>query len=141
MLSWAARLHELGLALSYSGHHDHGAYIATHSDMPGFSREKQAMLAALIRAHRRRLKPSTLEELRATGGESALHLAILLRLAATLNRSRDPQPLPPFTLTAAGATLELRFPEDWLQDRPMTRADLRNERDYLASAGFVFTAS
>ncbi|MEM6533612.1 MAG: exopolyphosphatase, partial [Myxococcota bacterium] len=35
-LAWAAKLHELGLALAYSGYHKHGEYLVEHSDMPGF---------------------------------------------------------------------------------------------------------
>ena len=54
-LSWAARLHEIGLSLAHSGHHKHGAYIVENSDMPGFSRPDQSMLAALIEGHRRKL--------------------------------------------------------------------------------------
>lgn len=140
LLSWAARLHEIGLALSYSGYHNHGAYLVSNTDMPGFSQEKQSFLAALIRAHRRRLRPANLAELRQAGGEGAVHLAILLRLAATLNRGRDPRPLPLFTLVAAGTTLELRFPDDWLDHRPLTRVDLDNERECLDAAGFNFSA-
>ena len=138
MLSWAARLHEIGLALSYSGYHAHSAYLVENSDMPGFSRERQILLARLIHAHRRRLRPDVVSDLQAIGGQSGLRLAVLLRLAATLNRSRDPTPLPPLTLTAAGPTLELHLPEDWLASRPMTRADLTNEQQYLQAAGISF---
>ncbi|MGO9599940.1 MAG: exopolyphosphatase, partial [Isosphaeraceae bacterium] len=34
LLSWAARLHEIGLSVAYSGYHKHSAYILTHADMP-----------------------------------------------------------------------------------------------------------
>lgn len=139
LLDWAAALHELGLAVSFSGFHTHGAYILTHADMAGFSRDQQAFLAALVGAHRRRLKPERIEALRAAGGETALRLAALLRLAATLNRGRDPKPLPELSLTAAGPVLELSFPEGWLRKHPMTLADLRKQQDYLRAAGFHFT--
>ncbi len=136
MLSWASRLHEVGLTLSYSGYHKHSAYIVANSDMAGFSRGSQFELAALIESHRRRLRPATVENLRALGGDSSLRLAVLLRIAATLNRSRDPQPLPPFQVVAAGSALELRFAPGWLDKRPLTAADLSNEREYLRVAGF-----
>lgn len=139
MLDYAARLHELGLTVSFSGFHTHGAYLLTHSDMPGFSRDQQAYLAALVAAHRRRPKPDRLEALRTTGGETALRLSVLLRLAATLNRARDPAQLPPLQLTAAGPVLELQLPEGWLRNHPMTAADLRQQQEYLATAGFHFT--
>jgi exopolyphosphatase/guanosine-5'-triphosphate,3'-diphosphate pyrophosphatase len=136
MLVAAARLHEIGLTLSYSGHHNHGAYIVANADMAGFSRDRQRLLAELIRAHRRRLRHTTLAELRALGGDGAVRLAVLLRIAVTLNRNRDPQPLPTFDLTAAAATLELRFPDGWLEAHPSTRADLQIEQEFLAAAGF-----
>jgi exopolyphosphatase/guanosine-5'-triphosphate,3'-diphosphate pyrophosphatase len=138
LLSWSARLHEVGLVLSYSGYHNHGAYIVQNSDMPGFSRGRQAALASVIRSHRRRFRSTTLDELRSTGGDPMVRIAVLLRVSVTLNRSRDPQPLPPFQLTAAGSTLELRLPEGWLGSRPLTRADLENEKTLLEAAGIAF---
>lgn len=139
MLGWAARLHEIGLTLSYSGNHNHGAYIVTWSDMPGFSTDQQRLLAELIRAHRRRLRHTTVEDLRSLGGDAALRLALLLRLAATLNRNRSPEPLPDIRLCAGTATLELTFPPGWLDAHPATRADLEIEQGFVAAAGFVLS--
>jgi exopolyphosphatase / guanosine-5'-triphosphate,3'-diphosphate pyrophosphatase len=135
VLGWAARLHEIGLALSYSGYHKHGAYLVANSDLPGFSREQQSYLAALIGAHRRRLRPERITELRAVGGATAVRLAVLLRLAATLNRARDPEGGKLPALTGAGNILELRFPEQWLDEHPMTATDLQYEQTFLAATG------
>ena len=44
-LKWAARLHEIGLDVSHSGYHRHGAYLLENADMPGFPREEQRLLA------------------------------------------------------------------------------------------------
>lgn len=137
MLSWACRLHEIGLSLSYSGYHKHGGYIVANSDMAGFSEGAQHQLAALIECHRRRIKPAILDRLRdLSDGEAGARLAALLRLAVTLNRSRNPQPLPPFRIVAAGQALELKFSPGWLDKRPLTRADLANEQAYLRAAGY-----
>ncbi len=135
LLGWAARLHEIGLSLSYSGYHKHGAYLVANSDMPGFSREQQSYLAALIGAHRRRLRPERVAELRAVGGASALRLAVLLRLAATLNRARDPEGGKLPELTTAGNIVELDFPKQWLDEHPMTATDLQYEQSFLAATG------
>jgi exopolyphosphatase/guanosine-5'-triphosphate,3'-diphosphate pyrophosphatase len=140
IVGWAARLHEVGLAISFSGFHTHGAYILAQSDMPGFSRDQQAYLGALVGAHRRRLKPDRIEALRAAGGEEAIRLSALVRLAATLNRSRDATELPAMSLTAAASTLELSMPTGWLEAHKMTRADLNNQQRYLADAGLNFSA-
>ena len=55
MLKWAARLHEIGLDVSHSGYHRHGAYLLENADMPGFPREEQQLLARLVGGHRRKL--------------------------------------------------------------------------------------
>src|SRR3546814_5759878 len=54
MLAWAARIHEIGLAIAHSQHHVHGAYLIEHSDIAGFSRQEQKMLSVLIRCQRDR---------------------------------------------------------------------------------------
>ena len=37
LMGWAARLHEIGLSVNYSGYHKHGAYLVSNAYMPGFS--------------------------------------------------------------------------------------------------------
>ena len=54
MLSWAARLHEIGLDIAHAHYHRHGAYLIEHSDMPGFTRNEQKLLACLVAGHRRK---------------------------------------------------------------------------------------
>lgn len=137
LLGWAARLHEIGLSLSYTGYHKHSAYLVANSDMPGFSREQQSYLAALIGAHRRRLRPELIAELRAAGGTTAVRLAVLLRLAATLNRARDPEGARLPELVAAGSIVELRFPKQWLDEHPMTATDLQYEQGFLTATGIT----
>ena len=134
-LSWAAQLHEVGLAVSHSGHHKHGAYLVSNSDLPGFSRDDQAFLAGLIRVHRRKLAPG-LRDTPALASPQAARLAVLLRLAALLNRSRSQQPLPALQLAADKNVLTLTLPPRWLDDQPLTRADLEAEAGLLADAGF-----
>ena len=63
-LKWAARLHEIGLDVSHSGYHRHGAYLLENADMPGFPREEQRLLARLVGGHRRKL---TLDRRRGAG--------------------------------------------------------------------------
>jgi exopolyphosphatase/guanosine-5'-triphosphate,3'-diphosphate pyrophosphatase len=134
MLMWAAQLHEVGLAIAHNQYHKHGAYIVRHSDMPGFSRQEQAFLAALIRGHRRKFPKSELQELAGVHAETARRLCVLLRLAVLLNHGRNKAPPPPLTLHADGSTLELLFAEGWLAEHPLTLANLEREADYLKAA-------
>jgi exopolyphosphatase / guanosine-5'-triphosphate,3'-diphosphate pyrophosphatase len=130
-LDWACRLHEIGLAVAHSQHHMHGAYLVEHSDLPGFSREEQQVLALLVRSHRRAIPVASFGALPERLAGPARRLAVLLRLAALLHRARTDDPLPPIQLHAEGDRLTLTLPKDWLQGRSLTGADLDQERGYL----------
>ncbi len=136
-LSWAARLHEIGLSVAYAGYHKHGAYLVTHADLPGFSRDDQEMLAAVILGHRRRVPTAVLQALPPDHVGATWRLCILLRLAVCLNRSRSQAPLPRFRLRAIRGGLEIAFAASWLEHHPLTRADLAEEALRLTAAGFA----
>lgn len=134
LLRWASLLHEIGLSISHSGYHKHGAYLLTNLDMPGFARGEQRRLATLVRAHRRKVPLADFERLFADYRPALLRLATLLRLAVMWHRRRTGE-APPFSASASGSTLRLRFPEGWLDAHPLTRADLGQEAVYLKAAG------
>lgn len=135
-LSWACKLHELGLTLSHSGFHKHGAYILKHADMPGFSRQQQARLAALVRNHRRKISKSVFRELPRYMAESTRRLCILLRLAVLLHRGRSSDNKPMLYLDVKRDQIHVTFPGNWLAEHPLTRIELERESDYLAAAGY-----
>jgi exopolyphosphatase/guanosine-5'-triphosphate,3'-diphosphate pyrophosphatase len=127
LLGWAARLHEIGKAISYNGYHKHSAYIVAHSEMPGFSKSDQEMLAALVMSHRGSVRPSRFESLPLEREESAVRLALLLRLAVLLNRGRSRRAVPMLRVRAKKRTLLVSFPPGWLDENPLTRADFEQE--------------
>jgi exopolyphosphatase/guanosine-5'-triphosphate,3'-diphosphate pyrophosphatase len=135
-LKWAARLHEIGLDVSHSGYHRHGAYLLENADMPGFPHEEQRLLARLVGAHRRKFTLDRVEELVPPWDRSAVYLIVLLRLAVLLHRGRSTTALPALELTATPKSLEVRFPARWLNEHPLTLADLQQEVDYLRASGF-----
>jgi exopolyphosphatase / guanosine-5'-triphosphate,3'-diphosphate pyrophosphatase len=135
ILQSAATLHEVGLSIAYAGYHKHSAYILEHADMPGFSREEQLLLAAIVRVHRRRLSREHFGRLAKEHKRSALNLGILLRLAVRLHHSRSAEPLPKLELTVSSTALGLSFPRGWLEERPLTQADLEEEATMLQSVG------
>jgi exopolyphosphatase/guanosine-5'-triphosphate,3'-diphosphate pyrophosphatase len=132
MLEWSALLHEIGLDISHDGFQKHGAYIAENADLPGFPRAEQKYLAFLIANQRRQVDTDLCEELPAKWQQESLRLAILLRLAVLLNRSRSREALPNIALEVAENSLALNFPQGWLEQNPLTRADLEREKDYLS---------
>lgn len=139
MLGWAARLHEIGLAISHSSFHKHGAYILANADLPGFSRQQQAVLAALVRGHRRKFPGFVFAELPAGLQVCSQRLCVLLRLAVLLHRGRSSSAKPRITLQAAADGLSLTFPAGWLEDHPLTCAELGAESGALQGAGFALT--
>jgi exopolyphosphatase/guanosine-5'-triphosphate,3'-diphosphate pyrophosphatase len=136
-LRWAARLHEIGLEISHPQYHRHGAYLLEHADMPGFAREEQRLLAFLVGTQRRKLHFERALELPPPWDERAERLAILLRLAVLLNRSRSTALLPPPRLTVSGRKLVLGFRRGWLRENQLTVADLLQEQEYLAGAKYA----
>jgi exopolyphosphatase/guanosine-5'-triphosphate,3'-diphosphate pyrophosphatase len=143
LLRWAARLHEIGLDVAHSGYHRHGAYLLANADMAGFPREEQQLLSIMVGSHRRKPAIEDAGELAPPWDKRAPAMTLLLRLAVLLHRGRSPVALPPLKLTAKDDSLEIRFPPGWLDDHPLTVADLQSEIEHLKGVGFrlrVFTA-
>jgi len=137
MLAWAARVHEIGLAIAHSLHHVHGAYLIEHSDIAGFSRPEQQVLGALVRCQRRAITLPIIEALPERLLLPTLRCAILLRLAVLLHRGHDRDALPSIRFAVNDKDLKLRLPERWLVTHPLTRADLDGEREELAEIGYT----
>ncbi|WP_110648029.1 Ppx/GppA phosphatase family protein [Salinicola peritrichatus] len=136
-LYWAAQLHEIGLAISHSQFHRHGAYLLEYSDLTGFSRPEQQALAFLVRAHRRKFPHKELEALPEAMQPSYRRLARLLRLAVMLNHARPEQPITDFQLHADGDALHLVLPKSRLH--PLLLNDLEQEADYQRAAGLALS--
>ncbi|HXX11243.1 MAG TPA: exopolyphosphatase [Burkholderiales bacterium] len=123
LLSWAAKLHEIGLSVAHSGYHKHSAYILGHADMPGFSKMEQYRLSNLVLAHR-----GSLDKMRGLlEDEVDVALVVALRLAALFYRSRSDAPLPAIETHCKGSNYKLLLDVAWLKDNPLTAAALREE--------------
>ncbi|EIK46317.1 exopolyphosphatase [Cellvibrio sp. BR] len=132
LLGWAARLYQVGLDIAHNDYHKHSAYIVQHVDLAGCSRAEQAQLSALVLAHRKRFpaKNFPLDNI------DLVRLAILLRLAAIFHRGRIKDGLPVIALTAEGKKIKLSLPQQWLQNHPLTQADLETEQRHLGDVGY-----
>ncbi|MBQ0833400.1 exopolyphosphatase [Marinobacter sp.] len=137
VLRWACQLHEIGLAISHSQYHKHGAYLLRYSDMAGFTQQSQRELAVLVRGHRRKFSSSIFEGIDPGDLARLRHLCILVRLAVLIQHSRNLELPPAFKLEPRENGLLMTFPDGWFDERPLTLADLRNEQDYLAKQNFV----
>lgn len=139
LLSNAAKLHETGQALSYSGYHKHSAYLVQYSDMPGFSRNEQEELALLLRSHRRQLRLERLSALSNGRLQMTLKLCLLLRIAVKLCRNRSDSDKAQCGIRVKKKTVELSFSGDWLKEHPLTQAGLEEENAQIAGTGYSLT--
>ncbi|AMA47618.1 exopolyphosphatase [Pseudomonas monteilii] len=138
LLGWAAKVHEIGLDIAHYHYHKHGAYLIEHSDLAGFSREDQQMLALLVRGHRRNIPKDRFAEFGAEG-ETLIRLCVLLRFAILFHHIRGTQQMPKVELHPGHDRLDVVFPEGWLEQNQLTQADFANEAQWLARVGFVLS--
>lgn len=133
-LQWASYVHEIGLAISHSQFHRHGAYLLEHSDLAGFSRPEQRQLAFLVRAHRRKFPLKEWQALPEAQHAITQKLARLLRLAVLLNHSR-PETTPALPdISADSDSMTITLPPS---DEPtLLSTDLEQEQTYMEAAGF-----
>lgn len=134
LLVWAARVHELGLDIAHYQYHKHGAYLVEHSDLAGFSRQDQHMLALLVRGHRRNIPKDKFADF-GEEGLKLIRLCVLLRFAILFHHIRGTQEMPKVRLEASEQSLEIAFPEGWLEANPLTQADFTQEAGWLKRIG------
>jgi exopolyphosphatase/guanosine-5'-triphosphate,3'-diphosphate pyrophosphatase len=130
-LTWAAHLHEVGLAIAHGKYQKHGEYIVRNSDMLGFTRNEQQIVATLIRAHRDKFPAAVIDELGEALAEPVTRLCIMLRIAVLLQRGHKRVELPEIGMQANGDNVQLQFPKGWLEKHALTLADLEQEKKYL----------
>lgn len=136
ILGWAARLHEIGLAINYSGIHKHSAYILQNTDLPGFNQDDQALLAALVRFHRKGLKLSELPALPNHDEQTVLRCIRILRLAVAAHHRRQDNLLPEWRVQAAGDQLVVTLPLDWCDENKLLMQNLEKEHRYCHEQGW-----
>ena len=131
-IEWAAKLHEIGISVAYSGYHRHSAYIVQNAEMPGFSQMEQSQLSALVLAHRRSLKKIFAHDMEIADWR----MVMALRLAALIYRSRADIALPEIDAKAHNQVLRFDIDRDWLANNPLTVTALQEEIEDWDAAGF-----
>ena len=94
-LLWAASLlHACGQHINLSAYHKHSWYLIRHGELLGYSESEHLMIAAIARYHRRSLPKKRHEAWQALqtrhNRRTVSEMALLLRLAAALDRRPDP---------------------------------------------------
>lgn len=130
-LIWAADLHEIGLDISHSRFHQHGAYLLNNGDLPGFSWNEQRLLACLVGNHRRKINNELIEQLPNRLQQQVVYMIVILRLAILIHRDRIPKNYPPIKISEKEGIITIKFEQKWLEDHPLTEAELDQEQSYL----------
>ena len=68
-----------------------------------------------------------------------LHLVVLLRIATRIHRRRSPRPPPRVSVQVDRRTITLSFPDNWLDERPLSRVDLEEDAALLKSLGYTLS--
>ena len=136
LLQWAANLHEIGLSISHNGYHKHSAYIAGNADMPGFSKNDQARLAALLIGH-----TGKLGKLANNHSFQDWRMLFCLRLAQVLCRGRNDTQFPEVKVSEHGGSYLVSLPKEWVAEHPLTEFSLLKEAAEWDRVGRTYQVS
>ncbi len=113
LLGWAGKIHEVGMAVSHTGFHKHGAYLALHADLPGFTSQEQHILSTLLLAQKGNLRKvqEALSDLDIAKAVLALRLGTLF-MHARIDPAIEP------TRVKLRTRIELEVPRQMLASHP-----------------------
>jgi exopolyphosphatase / guanosine-5'-triphosphate,3'-diphosphate pyrophosphatase len=141
LLHWAARTHEIGMAISHKNSNRHSAYVLRNADLPGFSQEEQEQLAVLAAGHRGKLADNLFEDIAESERLKLRRLLSIMRLANSFKYVEKLEQLPEFNIHASEQSLFLEFPEGWLEEHPLTARELAVEQNIFAKIGLELGVS
>ncbi|OIN91917.1 MAG: exopolyphosphatase [Comamonadaceae bacterium CG1_02_60_18] len=135
-LQWAAQLHEIGIAISSSDYHKHGAYILENADVVGFTLPELQRLGLLVLGHRGKLKKLDAD----FAAPDFVKMLLALRLAVILcHARRDPQHQGlELKCNAQYQRFFLGVDKDWLQRFPQSAHLLRQESQSWLKTAWTF---
>jgi exopolyphosphatase / guanosine-5'-triphosphate,3'-diphosphate pyrophosphatase len=124
-LSWAAQLHEVGVAISHSDFHKHGAYILDNADMLGFSMAELHRLGLLVLGQRGKLKKLEVE----LQDDDFSKMLMALRLSLILCHARKDPDHQSLSLVCDEhkRLISITAPKSWAIDYPQSKHLLKLE--------------
>ena len=134
ILESAANLHETGLLIGFKKYGQHGAYIMSNTDMPGFTKAQKRRLVILVQHHKEDIDKINLDHL-ACFSDKTYKLLHILRLAVIFSMRRQADVLPELKLVVSKQDLSIVIPHVWFSQHPLMQAELEAECDYLHKAG------
>ena len=131
---YSINLLEIGHSISHSNYHKHSSYMVSNSEMPGFSKGEQQLMAKLILGHVGKIS----KVVDMTYEESYCRGLLIIRLSAIFSRSRTDLQPPKMIIKAENKKFILHVSEDWLNSHPLTRYTLEQESKEWLRVGIEF---
>lgn len=130
LLPWSALLHEMGMAVSQTGYHKHGAYLIENADLPGFTAREQKAMSRLIMAQKGNLRKVG----EALADPDFAKAVLALRLAILLMHARVEADLGQLKLRMK-SRIELEIGRDWLALHPTLSYWIEKEQQWWDEVG------
>ncbi|MDO8651263.1 MAG: Ppx/GppA phosphatase family protein [Undibacterium sp.] len=130
---WSALMHEVGMVVSHTGYHKHGAYMIENADMAGFTTREQRVMSKLILSQKGNLR-------KISDGFVDLDFAkavLALRLSVTFMHSRVELDYADFSLKMKNK-IELEIRQDWVTLHPTVAFWLQKEIECWREVGVEF---
>ena len=126
-LAWASELHEIGLSISHSDYHKHGAYILDNADVMGFSQPELHRLSLLVLGHHGKLRKLDID----FEDVQIVQQLLALRLSVILCHSRRDPVMQGLSLRCdpSEKIFEFSCPENWAERFPQSHHLIRQEID------------
>ena len=126
-------MHEIGMVVSHTGYHKHGAYMVENADMAGFTTREQRVLSKLILSQKGNLK-------KISDGFADLDFAkavLALRLSVTFMHSRVELDYADFSVKMKNK-IEMEMKQDWVSLHPTVAFWLQKEIECWREVGVEF---
>ncbi len=132
-LYWSGLLHEIGMAVSHSGYHKHGAYMIEHADLSGFTTREQRLMSKLVLGQKGNLRKlnGSLSDIDFAKAVLALRLAVMVlhaRIDVLVDELR----------VKMRSRIELEMRSDWLSEHLTLSYWLEKEQEWWGQAGVEF---
>jgi exopolyphosphatase / guanosine-5'-triphosphate,3'-diphosphate pyrophosphatase len=133
-LRWSALLHEIGLLVSHTDYHKHGAYIVEHGDIAGFTEQEQQLIGKLVLAQKGNLRKVQ----KNLADPNFAKAALALRLAILFMHSREEVELSRLRLKMKNR-IELEASTKNLVQHPTIQCWLEKEIAFWDEVGVPFS--
>ena len=129
-LYWGGLLHEVGMIVSHSGYHKHGAYLVDKADMPGFTTGEQHVMSTLILSQKGNLRKVSSD----LADPDFAKAVLALRLAIMLMHSKIELNSDELSVRMKNR-IEFEIQRDWMTRHPTLSYWLKKEKEWWSQAG------